>query len=130
MSEPDPAQTISAFVDAFIAAWRSRDATALASYFSEDAVYHNGPLPPVHGLDAIVAEIASFMEMGGDVGVDIVRMVADGPTVMVERVDHFTRDGQTASLPMFGVFEIREGRIYAWRDYFDLNQFTSQLSGG
>jgi limonene-1,2-epoxide hydrolase len=26
-----------------------------------------------------------------------------------------------------GTFEVRDGGISAWRDYFDLNQFASQL---
>jgi limonene-1,2-epoxide hydrolase len=28
-----------------------------------------------------------------------------------------------------GVFELKDGRIAAWRDYFDMQQFTSQLPG-
>jgi limonene-1,2-epoxide hydrolase len=28
-----------------------------------------------------------------------------------------------------GTFEVHEGKITAWRDYFDLNQFMSKLSG-
>jgi limonene-1,2-epoxide hydrolase len=26
-----------------------------------------------------------------------------------------------------GTFELRDGKIAAWRDYFDLNQYMSQL---
>jgi limonene-1,2-epoxide hydrolase len=26
-----------------------------------------------------------------------------------------------------GTFEVRDGEIVAWRDYFDLNQFMSQM---
>jgi limonene-1,2-epoxide hydrolase len=28
-----------------------------------------------------------------------------------------------------GTFEVRAGKIAAWRDYFDLNQYMSQLQG-
>jgi limonene-1,2-epoxide hydrolase len=53
-------------------------------------------------------------------------MVAEGTIVMTERVDHFTNDdGTTVSLPMMGVIEVHDGLIAAWRDYFDLGQFTS-----
>jgi limonene-1,2-epoxide hydrolase len=32
-------------------------------------------------------------------------------------------------LPVMGVFEVNnDGKITAWRDYFDMNQFTSQMS--
>jgi len=26
-----------------------------------------------------------------------------------------------------GIFEIRDGKIKAWRDYFDMQQFTSRM---
>jgi limonene-1,2-epoxide hydrolase len=28
-----------------------------------------------------------------------------------------------------GTFEVRDGKINAWRDYFDQNQFTSRMEG-
>jgi limonene-1,2-epoxide hydrolase len=28
-----------------------------------------------------------------------------------------------------GTFELRDGKIAAWRDYFDLNTYMSQLQG-
>jgi limonene-1,2-epoxide hydrolase len=31
------------------------------------------------------------------------------------------------ALPVSGTFEVRDGRIVAWRDYFDMNQFLSQM---
>jgi limonene-1,2-epoxide hydrolase len=37
----------------------------------------------------------------------------------VERVDHFVGDQQTIVLPVVGVFEVHDGKITAWRDYFD-----------
>jgi limonene-1,2-epoxide hydrolase len=29
-----------------------------------------------------------------------------------------------------GICEVHDGVITAWRDYFDLDHFTSQLAGG
>jgi limonene-1,2-epoxide hydrolase len=29
-----------------------------------------------------------------------------------------------------GTFEISGGKINAWRDYFDMNQFTSRMGSG
>jgi limonene-1,2-epoxide hydrolase len=127
---PASAQIVQDFIAAFIAAWPRGDATGLGSFFAEDAVYQNMPMDPVRGRAAIQATFAEFMRMGGRVGVDVAHMVADGPVVMVERVDHFMRDDATASLPMMGVVEVHDGVITAWRDYFDLTQFTSQLEGG
>jgi limonene-1,2-epoxide hydrolase len=127
---PTPATIVEEFIAAFIAAWPRGDSAALGSFFSEDAVYHNGPLDPVIGRGAIQATFAEFMGMGGHVDVDIVHMVAEGAIVMTERVDHFVGNGGTFSLPVMGIMEVHDGAITAWRDYFDLNQFTAQMSGG
>jgi limonene-1,2-epoxide hydrolase len=61
------------------------------------------------------------------VGVDLVHVVAEGAIVMTERVDHVIRTERTISLPVMGTFVVSDGAITAWRDYFDLNQFSSQM---
>jgi limonene-1,2-epoxide hydrolase len=114
---------------AFIAAWPSGDAASLEPFFSQDAVYHNIPMEPIQGRGAILAMFAEFMKMGGQVRVEITHIVANGPIVMTERVDHLTSPDQTISLRLMGITEVHDGAITAWRDYFDLTQFTSQLSG-
>jgi limonene-1,2-epoxide hydrolase len=127
---PTHVETVQDFITAFMRAWPTADTAALGSFFSEDAVYHNVPLEPVRGRAAIEATFAQFMGIGGQVDVDIIHMLAEGPIVMTERVDHLTRaDGITASLPMMGIIEFHDGLIAAWRDYFDLSQFTSQVLG-
>jgi limonene-1,2-epoxide hydrolase len=39
---------------------------------------------------------------------------------MNERVDDITLNGKPVTLPICAVFELRDGRIAAWREYFDL----------
>jgi len=97
---PTSVETVQEFIAAFIAAWPQGDTAMLGPFFSEDAVYHNIPMEPVHGRGAILATLAEFMDMGGQVGVDIIHMVADGPIVMTERVDHFIGAETTISLPL------------------------------
>ncbi len=123
-----PLETITEFVDAFVAAWSAGDASGLGAFFTEDAVYHNGPIDPVAGRTAIVATLESFMDMGGTVSVDMVNVVVEGPLVMTERVDYFVLGGRSLAMPVLGVFELAEGRIAAWRDYFDLGSFSAQLA--
>jgi limonene-1,2-epoxide hydrolase len=112
----------------FIETWPSGDAAKLASFFSEDAVYHNIPMDPITGRDTIEAALAGFMDMVDQIRFDTVHLVADGDIVMTERVDHFVGPKRTISLPVMGTFEVHDGLITAWRDYFDLNQFTSQMA--
>jgi limonene-1,2-epoxide hydrolase len=46
---------------------------------------------------------------------------------MTERVDTFKLSDKSFELPVMGTFEVRNGKINAWRDYFDTNQFISQM---
>lgn len=126
----EPRETISEFVDAFVAAWPTGDASRLADFFTDDAVYCNGPLEPVAGRTAILAALEAFMEVGGRVSVDMRHVVAVGDLVMTERVDYLEVDRRSVALPVAGVFELAGPRITAWRDYFDLAQFAAHLDPG
>jgi limonene-1,2-epoxide hydrolase len=41
-------------------------------------------------------------------------------------VDRFTIEGRAITLPVMGTFEIENGLIRAWRDYFDLAGYLAQ----
>jgi limonene-1,2-epoxide hydrolase len=116
----------------FCAAWSDNLAAGdLAAFFTDDAVYHNIPLEPVVGREDIASTIATFIRPGAP-GIEsiefrVINIAADGPVVMTERVDVFQLADKTFELPVMGIFEVGDGKIKAWRDYFDLNQFTSQM---
>jgi limonene-1,2-epoxide hydrolase len=119
-------------VRSFCAAWSDNLGTSeLAAFFTDDAVYHNIPLEPVTGREAIANTIASFIRPGapGIEGIEfrVINIAADGAVVMTERVDVFKLGNKSFELPVMGVFEINDGKIKAWRDYFDMGQFTSRM---
>jgi limonene-1,2-epoxide hydrolase len=100
------------------------------AYFTDDAVYHNMPVAPVTGPDQIRATLEGFL--GGVTGIEfeVLHLVADGDVVLTERVDVFHLEGgRSIRLPVMGTFELQGGRIAAWRDYFDLQVFMTQLAG-
>jgi limonene-1,2-epoxide hydrolase len=116
----------------FCAAWSDNTGAAeLAAFFTEDAVYHNIPQAPVTGRQNIATTIASFVRPGppGIESIDfrVINIAANGPVVMTERVDVFKLPGKSFELPVMGTFEVSGGKISAWRDYFDTNQFTSRM---
>ena len=116
----------------FCSAWSDNIAAGdLAAFFTDDAVYHNIPLEPITGREDIANTIASFLRPGppGIESIDfrIINIAADGPVVMTERVDVFKLADKSFELPVMGVFEVSDGKITAWRDYFDMNQFTGQM---
>jgi limonene-1,2-epoxide hydrolase len=116
------------FMAAATEAWSRGDAAALGVFFSEDAEYRNGPFESVKGRGAIIGSLDSMMTIGGEVDADIIHIVSDGPVVMVERVDYVKLGRAKAGLQIAGVFEIHDGVITRWRDYFDTTEFPSQLS--
>jgi len=116
----------------FCAAWSDDvGAAELAAFFTDDAVYHNIPLAPVIGRKAIADNFASFIRPGAP-GIEslhlrVIHIAANGPIVMTERVDVFKLPGKSFELQVMGTFEVRDGKISAWRDYFDMNQVTSRM---
>jgi limonene-1,2-epoxide hydrolase len=114
-------------VTRFCKTWESVDIGALMDFFADDAVYHNIPLAPVVGKDAIRTTIDGFTAGVDRIEFEVLAIAANGNTVLTERVDRFVRPDKTMELPVMGTFEVVDGKIAAWRDYFDLQQFMSQL---
>ncbi|MGO8870202.1 MAG: limonene-1,2-epoxide hydrolase family protein [Acidimicrobiales bacterium] len=124
-TEEEAERVVRQFCDAF----EQHDAEALRPFFTDDVVYHNMPMDPAVGADAAVAFIEGFFGMCERMVIDTVNLAVRGNVVLTERVDTFTVGQKVAPLPVMGTFELRDGRISAWRDYFDLGQITAMLSG-
>lgn len=119
----DPKQS----VRDFCAAWERRDKEAILDAFTEDAVYHNMPMAPATGKAQISALLDFILPQGVDgIRFEIKSIAADGDTVLTERVDTFTTGDRKITLDVMGLFELRDGKIAAWRDYFDMAQWTKQ----
>jgi limonene-1,2-epoxide hydrolase len=123
---PDPLD----IVTRFCAAWSRLDLDEIMGFLSDDAVYHNIPIAPVTGREAIRATITGFTAGVERVEFEIRNAAVDGNVVLNERVDRFFTPDRVIDLPVMGTFEVADGLITAWRDYFDLNQFMSQLAPG
>jgi limonene-1,2-epoxide hydrolase len=93
-------------------------------------VYHNIPLDPVVGVDDTVTFIDRFFGMCQALVIEEVNVAVCGNVVLTERIDTFTVAGTTTPLPVTGTFEIVDGKVAAWRDYFDTGQITSAFAGG
>jgi limonene-1,2-epoxide hydrolase len=122
-------------IDRFVRGWEQQDLEAIMRLFSDDAVYINVPLEPVHkGKEAIRSAIEGFLAMGEAIDFTV-HHTAENPAtgvVMNERTDRFKIRGQWMEAPVMGVFELRDGKIAAWRDYFDASEFErfqAQLTG-
>jgi limonene-1,2-epoxide hydrolase len=113
----------------FCAAVERHDAEALRPFLADDVVYHNIPMDPAVGQEAAIAFIDGFFKMCDRLEIEILHLAVRDNVVLTERIDTFTMGDKKAPLPVMGTFEVRDGKISAWRDYFDLAQITSMLSG-
>ena len=105
-------------------------ATRIPELCSEDFVWANSGLPTLHGR----REIEAHMQGGGfaqhvpilaemtHFSVDLLHMASRAGVVFTERVDHHWRsDGADLMTPhICGIMEIRDGRIAALRDFYDV----------
>ncbi len=113
----------------FVNAWSSLDADQLAEYFTDDGVYHNIPTDPVAGKDNVRNFIKAFLSTWTETQWDIINIAEAGDIVYCERLDRTKTTNGNVDLPCFGVFEMSEGKIRVWRDYFDMGTFVNAMQG-
>lgn len=113
----------------FCVSWSRKNVDEILSYLTDDCFYHNIPMEPCVGKAAIRAFVEPFLKNAESAVFEIKNTTSAGNVVMNERVDRFVMGPKKIELPVAGVFEIRNGKIAAWRDYFDLTSFNKQMNG-
>ncbi len=122
MSQRSGEQLMTEFCDA----WSRLDYEAVLELFTDDAFYHNIPMEPCCGKDAMRAFIEQFMSTMKSIDFEIVNQVVSDRLIMNERIDTIVMGDRTIPLRVMGVFELApDGRISAWRDYFDMAEFQA-----
>ena len=115
-------------IRAFIEAWSDLDAKKIVEYFSEDGIYYNMPAQPVQGRENLEKFISGFIANWSKTEWDILNILGEGDLVIAERLDR-TRAGQVSvDLPCCGVFEMEDGKIKVWRDYFDMATYMKPFA--
>jgi len=116
-------------VMAFIGAWNARDFEKIMSFFDAQSFYHNLPMDPVTGTQAIRGVLEAFFNSASEIDWEVhgISETSDG-TVLTERSDKFLINGQWMTLPVMGAFELDGQIIRKWRDYFDLKTFESEMA--
>ncbi len=111
-----PLEVVDAFLDAFVA----MDFDAALAHLSDDCEYTNIPMATVRGHAGVRAVLEPFFAPIHENEFLRLRSAANGPIVFVERVDRHRLDHGWRELPVNSVFEVHDGEITVWRDYFDL----------
>ena len=117
-------------IRSFMQAWSRLDVDELLTYFAEDGVYHNMPSGPIAGQENLKPFIGGFIANWRSTNWEVLTLIGEGDRVVAERVDRTVVGDVNIDLPCCGVFEMENGKIKVWRDYFDLATFMKPLQAG
>jgi limonene-1,2-epoxide hydrolase len=126
---PEPATPIET-VREFLAALEEFDLDTALTYVASDVVYQNVPLPPARGIAAFEKQMRLLAKYGSGFEAEVHHIAADGPIVLTERTDGLEAGSWRARFWVCGTFEVRDGRIVLWRDYFDWTTFIASSMRG
>lgn len=103
---------------------------AFEDALTDDCSWANTGFPTAEGKDACLATWDAFNKGFGITGirVETLHWASRGNVVVTERIDHLlgADGGVIASAPLAGTLEVRDGKISAWRDYFDPRPFLGE----
>ena len=103
----------------FLESMALRDTDVAVDLIADDIVYTNVSLPTLHGKAKTAKVVRSLNNPRYGFGVRLINVAADGNVVLTERIDELTLGPLRTQFWVCGRFEIRDGRIVVWRDYFD-----------
>lgn len=111
----------------FLKAMEVLDYDAGLKFVSADVEYANPPpIGTVRGPAGIRAVLEPFFAPTLENEFKILREAVNGSVVILERLDRHKLKDKWVELPVTGVFEIHDGLITYWRDYFDAPTIMSQ----
>jgi limonene-1,2-epoxide hydrolase len=116
-----------AVVEEFFAAFKVNDLERALGLMADDVVYQNVPFPADRGKAAVTRTLQLFGRVLTGFDVQMRNIAARDGVVLTERVDILTGPLVHFEIWVCGTFEIRDGKITLWRDYFDLASATLQL---
>ncbi|MFM1790340.1 MAG: hypothetical protein RLZZ526_667 [Actinomycetota bacterium] len=128
------AGSVDELIRTFISRLSAGDIDTAATMVSADFEYDNVPMGKAFGPDGLRNTLTGFFAMLDGIDWQIIRQTSTGDTdngtVLNERDDRVSKKGTWHSLPVAGVFEVRDGMITLWRDYFDRPTLMEIMSAG
>lgn len=120
-----------AVVQAFLRAMEPLDYDTALQWVAPGCEYTNPPpLGTVHGPEGVRAILEPFFSPTLENEFRVLRSAVDGTIVMLERLDRHRLADKWVELPVAGVFEVENGQIRYWRDYFDVATIMSEWPAG
>ncbi len=116
-------------VEVFLAALQNQDVEAAGALLDRDLLYQNVGFPTIRGR---ARAMKLFRGMQGRAGFEVRthRIAVNGSAVLTERTDALVFGPVRLQFWVCGVFEVRDGRITLWGDYFDMFDFGKAVVRG
>ncbi|MED5816153.1 limonene-1,2-epoxide hydrolase family protein [Mycolicibacterium sp. 050232] len=112
----DPEQVVRVELES----WSALDVEQIVAHFALDAVWVAQTTLTLRGINEIRAAVIEWVARITSAELRLVNIATNGDVVLTERVDAFTfTDGKEIALPVMGAFEVADGKITVWRDYYD-----------
>jgi limonene-1,2-epoxide hydrolase len=128
-----PGETVRAYVEAVA----TKDMANAIGFLHPEVVFDNVPQKGdarlTHGPEAVGKRLQALLNACEKTEWEIVRQIEEGDTVFNERVDRFWfRSGMfpksnLLEWPVCTRWEIEDGKIKLWRDYYELELTEPQL---
>lgn len=115
-------------VSAFLVAMERMDYDAGLAFVDPEVEYINGPKAPLRGPQGIRQELEPFFAPIIENQFIVQRKATAGNVVFVERLDRHRIPQGWFELPVTGVFEVRDGKIVYWREYFNLATVVDDMT--
>ena len=116
-------------VEVLLSALQAQDIDGAGAVLDENLVYENVGFPTIRGR-ARAMKLFRGMQGRARFEVKTHRIAVNGSTVLTERTDALVFGPVRLQFWVCGVFEVRDGRITLWRDYFDMFDFTKAIARG
>ncbi len=114
-------------VEGFLEALKRFDFDAVLAFMGDDIVYQNVPLPADRGKAQVARTLKRMSRFVDHFDVVTHHIAAANGIVLTERTDLLRGPLLDLKFWVCGTFEVRDGKIVVWRDYFDVPGFGMQL---
>ena len=121
---PDDLRSPEEIVTNFLNAMQDGDVETVIALAAEDIVYTNVSLPTIRGKDRFGRAARAYYRHHLEFQVVIHRIAGSGSSVLTERTDALILGPYRMQFWVCGVFEVEDGQVTLWRDYFDWRNTT------
>lgn len=129
MADASPEEVVLEFFKSMETSDFATGRAAFEARLTDDAIWANSGFPDAVGKEGCLAMWDGFHEATGFVGLrlELKAIGTKGNDVVTERIDHLMNaTGEVFfSLPVAGTLVVRDGKICAWRDYWDPRPFLT-----